>query len=178
MQCSAAGLQLLKRSEGFRGRVYRDVAGVPTIGYGHRLRRGESFPNGIEKAQALEILASDVREAERTVEHLVKVPLTQGQFDALTDFVFNLGSGRLAASTLLSKLNESNYKEAVDQLLRWDHAGSSESAALKARRESEAALWLKDSARDQAVASLSQENPGSRAEAVEEQKQLTNQQNA
>ena len=53
-----------------------------------------------------------------------KVPLSQGQFDALVDFAFNLGSGRLATSTLLQNLNAGNYDDAAGQLLRWDHAGA------------------------------------------------------
>jgi lysozyme len=86
MKLSAAGLELLKRSEGFRGQTYLDVNGFPTIGYGHRLLHPESFADGIDMAQAAEILVSDVRDAEQAVTRLVKVALTQGQFDALVDF--------------------------------------------------------------------------------------------
>jgi lysozyme len=152
MHLSAAGLELLKRSEGFRNRTYLDVAGFPTIGYGHRLLHPESFPNGIGEAQAAEILVSDVRDAEQAVERLVKVPLTQGQFDALVDFVFNLGQGRLAGSTLLADLNSGQYEAAAAQLLRWDHAGAQENAGLKARREAEFELWSGAQARQQAAA--------------------------
>lgn len=141
MQLSAAGLELLKRSEGFRNRIYRDVAGFPTIGYGHRLLLAERFPDGIDEAQAAQILARDVQVAERAVERLVKVPLAQGQFDALVDFCFNLGEGKLAKSTLLKVLNAGRYGDAREQLLRWDLAGAEENAALKTRREAEAGLW-------------------------------------
>ena len=141
MKLSLAGLDLLKHSEGFRSRVYLDAAGFPTIGYGHKLQHPESFPNGITEPQAEEILAADVGEAEQAVQRLVKVALTQEQFDALVDFCFNLGAARLAASTLLRDLNEGSYAAAAEQLLRWDHAGSRELAALKARREAEFRLW-------------------------------------
>jgi lysozyme len=141
MKFSAAGMELLKASEGFRNRVYLDAAGFPTIGYGHRLLNPASFPNGIDEPQAAEILASDVRDAEQAVERLVKVPLTQGQFDALVDFCFNLGAGKLTASTLLKFLNHGRYDDAAQQLLRWDHAGGQEIDALKARRQAEAELW-------------------------------------
>jgi lysozyme len=151
MQLSAAGLDLLKKSEGFRNRVYMDVAGVPTIGYGHRLLHPESFPNGIDEAQAANLLASDVRDAEQAVERLVKVTLTQGQFDALVDFCFNLGAGRLASSTLLKDLNCGRYDDAAGQLLLWDHAGGEENAGLKARREAEAELWGNAQARQEAA---------------------------
>jgi lysozyme len=151
MQFSAAGMELLKKSEGFRNRVYMDVAGFPTIGYGHRLLHPESFPNGIDEAQAANLLASDVRDAEQAVERLVKVTLTQGQFDALVDFCFNLGAGRLASSTLLKDLNCGRYDDAAGQLLLWDHAGGEKNAGLKARREAEAELWGNAQARQEAA---------------------------
>lgn len=152
MQLSAEGLGLIKRSEGFRNQVYRDVAGIPTIGYGHRVRQGESFPGGIEEAQATSILANDVREAEQAVNRLVKVALTQGQFDALVDFCFNLGAGRLAGSTLLRELNAGLHAAAAQQLHAWDHAGGEVNAGLKARREAEFELWTRGEAAGQTEA--------------------------
>lgn len=141
MELSAAGLDLLKRSEGFRSKTYLDANGIPTIGYGHKLLHKDSFPDGIDEATAAQILVSDVREAEAAVTRLVKVELTQGQFDALTDFTYNLGEGRLASSTLLKILNVGSYGDAAEQLLRWDIAGGVVNAGLKARREAEFALW-------------------------------------
>jgi len=72
---------------------------------------------------------------------LVKVALTQGQFDALVDFCFNLGAGRLAKSTLLRCLNAGRYNDAAEQLLLWDLAGGEVNLGLKARREAELRLW-------------------------------------
>jgi len=152
MELSAAGLELLKQSEGFRSRTYLDVAGYPTIGYGHRIVHPEYFPSGISEAQGEAMLLNDVHEAEQAVGRLVKVTLTQGQFDALVDFVFNLGVGRLATSTLLADLNAGRYDEAAGQLLRWDHAGEEEVPGLKARREAESRLWSGDGSGRQAVA--------------------------
>lgn len=141
MDLSASGLLLIKSSEGFRDHTYLDVAGVPTIGYGHRLLSHESFPSGITEPEASALLASDARSAVEAIEHQVRVPLSQGQFDALADFCFNLGSGRLASSTLLSLLNAGRYDAAREQLLRWDLAGGSVNAGLRARREAEYRLW-------------------------------------
>jgi lysozyme len=145
MQMSAAGLELLKRSEGFRSHTYLDAAGLPTIGYGHQLVHPECFPNGTSETQAAEILVNDLRHAEQALERLVKVTLTQGQFDALTDFCFNVGAGKLEASTLLKVLNAGQYAEAAEQLLHWDHVGLQEMAGLKARREAEFRLWGSES---------------------------------
>ncbi|HET7103088.1 MAG TPA: lysozyme [Terracidiphilus sp.] len=141
MQTSAEGLDLIRRSEGFRSQTYLDPAGYPTIGYGHRLVHPECFPAGIDQRKAETILLGDVAEAERAIQRLVKVPLTQGQFDALVDFTFNLGAGSLAGSTLLKELNSGNTVAAAAELLRWDHCGTHEAAGLKARRAAEVALW-------------------------------------
>ena len=93
MQLSAVGLELVKRSEGFRNRIYLDVAGIPSIGYGHRVIAGDSFANGIDESEGAELLARDLSNAEQAVRRLGRVALTQGQFDALVDFCFNLGRG-------------------------------------------------------------------------------------
>jgi lysozyme len=66
---------------------------------------------------------------------------SEGLFDPLTDFVFNLGSGRLASSTLFKCLNASRFEAAVEQLLLWTHAGGAECPALVKRRDDEAAMW-------------------------------------
>jgi len=141
MRLSAEGLELIKRFEGFRCNEYTDVAGFPTIGYGHRIVPPECFPGGVSEPQAATLLARDVAEAERAVDRLVTVALTQGQFDALVDFCFNLGAGRLAKSTLLRALNDGRYDAAAEQLLLWDIAGGEVNLGLKARREAEFRLW-------------------------------------
>lgn len=141
MRLSNAGLTLIKRSEGFRATTYNDAAGRPTIGYGHKLRPGQSFSNGITQAQAEQLLTADVATACEAVEHLVHVPLTQSRYDALVDFCFNLGRGRLAGSALLRELNAGNYDAARRQLLLWDRAGGHALPALQARRQAEFDLW-------------------------------------
>ncbi|HZB88252.1 MAG TPA: lysozyme [Terracidiphilus sp.] len=141
MQLSPAGLDLIKRSEGFRPLTYPDAAGLPTIGYGHRLTPAECYPGGITEQQAEVILLWDVHGTVQAVERLVQVPLTQGQFDALADFVFNLGPSRLAGSTLLQLLNAGRADQAAAELLRWDHCGPREVPGLKARRQAEFNLW-------------------------------------
>ncbi len=147
MQFSTAGMELLKRSEGFRNRVYQDVAGFPTIGYGHRLLHSDSFPNGIDEPQAANLLAGDVRDAEQAVQRLVKVPLTQGQFDALVDFCFNLGAGRLASSTLLKSSTRVGTTMPPSSCCDGTTPAALNTHALKARREAEAELWRSAPAR-------------------------------
>jgi lysozyme len=141
MNLSPAGLALLKVSEGFRSQTYFDVAGFRTIGFGHRLTPGEVFPEGVTVNEANDILAHDIAIAEASVKYLVKVPLTQGQFDALVDFVFNLGGTRLLGSTLLRLLNAGNVDQAGLELLKWNHAGQTIVPALTRRRTAEYHLW-------------------------------------
>lgn len=141
MKISDAGLALIKQFEGLRLTTYKDVAGFPTIGYGHLLEPGETYPDGITEEQATTLLETDVQNAELCIGRLVKAALTQGQFDALVDFVFNLGALRLGQSTLLKYLNAGRYQDAGAQLLRWDYAGGKIQPGLLARRQSEAALW-------------------------------------
>jgi hypothetical protein len=80
MQLSDSGLALIKNSEGLKTHTYNDVAGFPTIGYGHKLMAGESFPNDIDETRATALLLTDVREAEQAVTRLVKVGLPVRQF--------------------------------------------------------------------------------------------------
>ena len=89
--------------------------------------------------------------AETLVLRLVKVARAQCQFEALVDFVFNLGAGRLASSTLLKDLNAGKYGDAAQQLLAWDHAGGEEIEGLKERHEAEHALWLTPDSQAQAA---------------------------
>ena len=96
-----AGLNLIKRFEGFSPTIYICPAGYPTIGYGHvvLVHEQDQFAAGITQSEATELLHKDVRIAERAVFRLISVPLTDGQFDALVSFTFNLGAGALQRST-------------------------------------------------------------------------------
>jgi lysozyme len=141
MRTSITGINLIKQFEGFRPTPYKDTAGLLTIGYGHRIQPTDCFSGLMTEPQAETILAADVAIAEQSVTRLVKVPLTQGQFDALVDFVFNLGAGRLAASTLLKDLNTGRYAEAAQQILLWDHAGPEVLPGLARRRHAEFHLF-------------------------------------
>jgi len=138
------GLNLIKRFEGFESHIYKDAAGYPTIGYGHLLRPGEAefFKNGISGAAGEALLIKDVLYAEQAVLRLIRVPLTNGQFDALVSFTFNLGSGALQRSTLRRKVNSEEHQEVPAQLLRWIWADGRKLRGLARRRKAEAELYL------------------------------------
>jgi lysozyme len=79
--------------------------------------------------------------AEQVVNHAVKVPITQDEFNALVDFVFNVGAGNFDSSTLLRELNAGDYAGAADQFARWDLAGGKVVEGLLRRRVAEADLF-------------------------------------
>ena len=139
MQISKAGLDLIKQFEGLYLKAYRCPAGVPTIGYGHTA--GVAMGQTITQQQADDYLRRDVRQFERAVARLATVPLTQGQFDALVSFAFNLGEGALAQSTLLRLLNAGDYAGAAAQFDRWNKAGGRVLPGLVRRRAAERALF-------------------------------------
>jgi len=95
----------------------------------------------ITKEGAEELLREDVKRFEGYVDRLVKVPLTQGQFDALVSFTYNLGPGALEKSTLLDQLNRGDYDSAAEQFGRWVKAGGKTLAGLVRRRAAERALF-------------------------------------
>ena len=137
---SAAGITLVKHYEGLYLHAYRCPAGVLTIGWGHTgkdVTMGEVITP--ERAEAL--LEKDLAGAAADVSRLVVVPLAQEEFDALVSFTFNLGAGALAGSTLLRVLNQGEYDEVPDQLLRWDHCKGQVLDGLRLRRQVEAKLW-------------------------------------
>ncbi len=140
---SNTGLALTENAEGFRSSAYQDSVGVWTIGYGHT---GADVHSGltITAAQAQALLASDVSAAATFVNQAVTVALTQNEFDALVDFVFNLGRAAFAGSTLLALLNEGNFSAAATQFNRWDRAGGQVLAGLLTRRQDETALFTQD----------------------------------
>jgi lysozyme len=139
MKIGAKGLSLVKRWEGLRTRAYLDTGGVWTIGFGST--RGVKEGQEITAKDAEALLRVDLADAEKAVARYVKVPLTQTQFDVLVSFVFNLGSGNFANSTLLKKLNAGSYSSVPTELLRWVYDNGKYIAGLERRRRDEADMW-------------------------------------
>ena len=145
MQTSEKGIALIKQFEGCKLTAYQDSVGVWTIGYGWTqpvdgklIRSGMS----IKQETAERLLKTGLVSYESDVSRLVKVALTQGQFDALVSFTYNLGARSLSTSTLLRKLNAGDYSGAADEFLRWNKAGGKVLNGLTRRREAERALFL------------------------------------
>lgn len=139
MKISQRGIDLIKSFEGCKLQPYHCSAGVLTIGYGHT---GPDVKASLvitqETAEAL--LRKDLAKFEAGVLKATK-KCTQGQFDALVSFAFNLGLGALGDSTLLKMHNAGEYDEAAKQFVRWNRAGGKVLAGLTRRREAEAKLY-------------------------------------
>ena len=141
-----AGLDLIKRFEGFSPKIYICPAGYPTIGYGHVVLAHEQdqFAGGVTQAEATELLRKDVRIAERAVLRLISVPLTDGQFDALISFTFNLGAGALQRSTLRRKVNRGEHHAVPAELMKWVWAAGKRLPGLVRRRQAEGVAYASE----------------------------------
>lgn len=139
------GLDLIKRFEGFSPTIYICPAGYPTVGYGHLVgpREREQFRHGMSEVGAAELLKQDVCAVEVAVLRLITVPLTDGQFDALVSFTFNLGSGALQRSSLRRVINRAEHAAVPAQLSRWVWAGGRCQPGLVLRRQAESFLYAR-----------------------------------
>ena len=145
MKIGNKGISLIKEFEGLRLRAYDDGVGVWTIGIGTiRYPNGKRVQKGdvITEAQAEEYLKHDLNNFEKTINDVVKVPLTQNQYDAIVSLTYNIGAAAFSRSTLLKRLNNKDYKGAADQFLVWNKAGGKVMRGLIRRREAERALFL------------------------------------
>lgn len=141
MKVSEAGLALIRKFEGLRLSDYICPGGIRTIGYGHT---GADVKQGMKISvdQANELLLGDVAKFERSVNELVTVAMTQGMFDALVSFTFNLGAGSLKRSDLLRRLNSGDMIGAGDEFLKWNKAGGKVLTGLTERRKAENRVFM------------------------------------
>lgn len=155
MRLSSTGLEFLTGLEGIRLFAYLDTGGQATIGVGHALTQSErlsgkiwlgdfakKFNEGLTSAQVFVLLDQDLEAVESAVNGSVTISITQGQYDTLVCWVFNVGIEAFRNSTLLSRLNAGKIKEVPTQLRRWVHDNGSIVAGLVNRRKKEIAFWL------------------------------------
>lgn len=146
MKTSKAGLDLIKRFEGFKSAPYLCPANKPTIGYGSCFY-ADGKPvtlkdEPITETEADALLSGTLEQYERAVTKAAKVPLSQGMFDALVSFAYNAGPANMASSTLMRKLNAGDIKGAAAEFDRWVYGGGVRLSGLTKRRDAEQALFL------------------------------------
>ena len=148
MKISNNGIELIKQFEGLSLKPYLDAVNIPTIGFGSTYYEDgtkvtlKDKPITEERAtQLLEFIAN--KTFSENINKVVKVPLNQNQFDALVSFAYNIGNKNFNWSTLLKKLNQSDYEGASLEFGRWNQASGKILSGLVLRRQKEKELFLK-----------------------------------
>lgn len=137
MRLSPAGAKFIRKEEGCVLHAYKDTVGVWTIGVGHT--GPDVFPGKvISQAEAEELLMADAEKHCKPINDLVRVPITQNEYDAMASLAFNIGVSGFARSSVLRLLNEGNRQGAADAFLLWNKP-----EVLIGRRRRERDLFLK-----------------------------------
>lgn len=158
MRVSPEAIKMIKHHEGVRVKPYRCPAHLWTIGVGHVLYPEQAklpvseriqFPLKIEDFRIWsmdevdKLLAQDLARFERGVARYCPIAITsQGIFDALVSFSFNVGLGNLQRSGLRMKTNRGEFEEAAEEFMKWTKAGGRVLPGLVKRRQDERALYL------------------------------------
>lgn len=149
----AACLDLIHEFEqgpggGFAPIHYMDPAGRPTIGWGHRIKMPDEqslLYIAIGQDRADELAEADLAEAAgavcRQLAADVVAGLTDGQYAALVDLVYNIGEGNFSGSTIRQLVSAGQLENVPDEFLRWTFAGNRFMPGLQRRRDAEVALW-------------------------------------
>jgi len=156
VKVSKEAIDGIKKDEGVRTKPYRCPALLWTVGVGHVIdqnhirvkfddRKNLPIPNGWDRvlsmAEVDALLAQDLATFERGVLRLCPSGLTQGRFDALVSFSFNVGLGNLQRSTIRMKHNRGDFEGAAESFMAWTKAGGKELPGLVKRRKHERALY-------------------------------------
>lgn len=142
MDISRNGIEFLKTKEDLRLEKYYDSAGLPTIGYGHLIKAGESVESPITLETAEQLLRDDLAPAVAAVNRAVKVHLTQNQFDALVSLTYNIGVDAFKRSTLVKYINSDLKDKAIIEFMKWVNAGGRRVDGLIKRRYQEALMFM------------------------------------
>jgi len=157
MQISEKALECIRHHEGIRFKPYRCPAKLHTVGVGHVLYPDQGkMPIDQRDSYALRpednrtfsaeevngILRTDLQRFERGVRLFCPVNLTQGMYDGLVSFSFNVGLGTLQRSTLRQKVLRSDKTGAGEEFLKYCMAGGKVLKGLQNRRIDERALFL------------------------------------
>lgn len=139
MNISEKGINLIKSFEGCKLKAYLCPANVWTIGYGHT--NGVYKGMTITQEQAEQYFLDDIKPIEEYLNSL-NIKLTQGQYDALVSFAYNIGLGRFKNSTMLRCVKAKQFKAASEQLAKWIYVNNKVSKGLINRRDKEKDLFL------------------------------------
>jgi lysozyme len=163
MKVSDKLIEMIKHDEGVKTRPYQCPALLWTVGVGHVIdpnhakvpfaqRKNLPIPEGWDRTLTMDevnaILKQDLARFEAGVMRLCPKGKSQGQFDALVSFSFNVGLGNLQNSTLRMKHNREDYEGAAEEFLKWNKAGGKVLKGLDKRRKGERALYLSETTKE------------------------------
>ena len=131
---SATTLVGLAVHEGYRGDAYRDIGGVPTIGFGET--SGVQMGQKTDPVRALIKLNESAEAHAKGMVACITVPISQGEYDAYLSFTYNLGVGSFCRY-IAPVLNKLDYDAACKKILLFDHVGTTKVAGLTRRRQEE-----------------------------------------
>lgn len=117
----------------------------PTVGFGSTFREDGSpvqMGDRITPPKALARALTDIQKFEGALKRCVKVPLHQHEYDAWTQFIYNVGPEAFCNSTAVKKLNAGDYEGACNEMSKWVYAGGKRLRGLVIRREKERRLCL------------------------------------
>lgn len=161
-----AGIDLIKKWEGFRAETYRDAVGVLTIGYGTTAMAGVGIDPKpgmrITEAQAEEYLRRGIDKFAREIRPAITAPINENEFAAFVSLAYNIGPGAFRKSSALRHFNQGNKAKAADAILLWNKAGGKVLRGLVNRRNEERALFLTPSAQRPENAPSSASKPSTR----------------
>lgn len=156
MKVSDKAIKAIIHHEGVRYKPYRCPANLWTIGVGSVLYPKQGLmtlsdrllmpldpkDNRIfTKDEVDAILKKDLQRFERGVLRYCPAITTQGQFDALVSFSFNVGLGTLQRSTLRQKHNRGDFEGAADEFMKYTRGGGKVLKGLVNRRKDEKAMY-------------------------------------
>jgi lysozyme len=143
------GIALTEDSEGFVPTLYDDAANYCSIAFGHLIKKSScngtepgEFLRGVSREQGTALLKTDMGRAQYAVSSMVAVVLSDGQYGALCDFVYNVGGTNFRSSTLRKVINARQFDSVPPQFRRWTMAGGVRQPGLVKRREREIELFF------------------------------------
>lgn len=139
MHVSAPWIQTMKQFEGLRTTAYKDAVGLWTVGWGHQIKDPAPWEYTIAECQ--EFFEEDIRIVEACIKDSVSVVVSQGQFDALADWIFNLGCFQWRQSSAIDFLNQKFPERAINVMCEYVYAGHQILPGLVSRREAERIRW-------------------------------------
>jgi lysozyme len=130
--------------EGYFGKTYRDIVGVPTVCYGETEAAAvqEGRERELSKEECRQMLAKSLVKYDQGMQACLRRPITDNMHVAFLSATYNIGIAGFCKSSMARHVNQGRPREACDALLGWNKAGGKVVKGLDNRRKAERALCL------------------------------------